>query len=52
MIKLLISNNWKRENYYSMLIIIDYFIKMVYYKLVKISINASELDEVIIYIVI
>ena len=44
--------NWKRDSYNSILVIIDWFTKMVYYKLVKITIDALGLREVIIDMVV
>lgn len=54
-----LSNSWhyillaltkKKNKYYdSILVIIDKLTKMVYYKLVKVTINTFELAEVIIY---
>ena len=46
-----ISINWKRKNYDSILVIIDWLIKMVYYKSVKITINAPGFAKVIINVV-
>ena len=47
-----ISTNLKRNSYNSILIIVDWLIKMVYYKLVKIIINASSLVKVIYNMVV
>ena len=47
-----ISIDWKGKSYDSILIIVDRLIKMIYYKSVKITIDASGLAEVIIDIVI
>ena len=47
-----ISTNWKGDSYDFILVIIDQLIKMVYYMLVKITINALVLAEVIIDMVI
>ena len=49
---LLISTNWKRDSYNSIFIIINQFMKIVYYKPVKITINAVGLAEVIIDMVV
>ena len=46
-----ISINWKRDSYNSILVIVDWLTKMVYYKPVKITINASGLAKVIINVV-
>ena len=43
--------NLKRDNYYLILIIIDQFMKMVHYKLVKVTIDAPGLAEIIIDVV-
>ena len=48
MIRLPVLTNWKGENYDSILIIVDWFTKMIYYKLVKITINILDLAKVII----
>ena len=45
---LLILTDWKGDNYDSILVIIDRLTKMVYYKLVKVTINTSGLAKVII----
>ena len=47
-----ISTNWKRENYDSILVIIDQHMKIVYYKLVKVIIYAWELANVILDVVV
>ena len=47
-----ISTNWKRNNNDSILVIIDRLTKMVHYKPVKIIIDASELAEVVIDMVV
>lgn len=49
---LFISTNWKENSYDSNLIIVDWLIKIVYYKLVKIIIDVLGLAEVIIDIVV
>ena len=41
----------EKKSYDSILVIIDWFIKMVYYKSIKITINAPELIKVIIDVV-
>ncbi len=51
-IDLLISTDYKDKSYNLILVIINYLIKIVYYKLIKIMINALSLAEVIINIVI
>ena len=47
-----ISANWKGDNYDSILVVVDRLTKMVYYKLVKITINALGLAKLIIDAVI
>ena len=49
---LMLSANWKGDNYDSILVIVNYLIKMVYYKPVKVSINALRLAKIIIDMVI
>ena len=49
---LLLSSDWKNNIYDLILIIVDCLTKMIHYKLVRVSINASELEEVIINVVI
>ena len=44
--------DWKRDNYDSIIVIIDQLIKMIYYKLVKVTINARELAKVILDVVV
>ena len=51
-IRLLISTNWKGRSYNSILVIIDWLTKMVYYDLVKVTINVPELVEVILDMVV
>ncbi len=43
-----VSTNWKGETYDSILVIVDRLMKMVHYELVKVTINAPTLAEVII----
>ena len=45
--RLPISTNWKRESYDSILVIINWLIKMMYYEPVKITINVLGLAKVI-----
>ena len=47
-----ISTNWKRDNYHSILVIVDWLRKMVQYKPIKITINAPWLAKVIIDVII
>lgn len=50
--ELFILVNWKDKNYNWILIIIDYLTKLVNYKLVKVTIDISDLIEDIISIII
>ena len=47
---LLISTDWKRNNYDSIFVIVNWLIKMVYYKSVKVIIDAPGFAKVIINI--
>ena len=47
-----ISTDWKGDSYDSILIIVDWLTKMVYYKPVKVTIDALGLAEVIINVVV
>ena len=47
-----ISTNWKDENYDSILVIVNRLTKMIYYELVKVTINAPGLAKIIFDIVI
>ena len=49
---LLISTDWKRDNYDFILVIIDRLTKVVYYKPVKITFNARGLAKIIINMVV
>ena len=49
---LLISIDWKKDSYNSILVIVDQLTKMVYYELVKITINTLRLAEIIIDMVV
>ncbi len=49
---LLVSTNWKDETYNSILVIVDWLMKLIYYKLVKITIDASSLAKGIIEAVV
>ena len=44
--------NWKRDSYNPILVIVDWLTKMVYYKLVKIILDAPKLAQVIIDVVV
>ena len=44
--------DWKKDNYKLILIIVNWLIKMVYYKLVKVTINAFGLIKEIINMVV
>ena len=50
--KLPVSTNWKDETYDSILVIVNRLIKMIYYKLVKVTINVPGLTKVIIKVVV
>ena len=47
-----ISTNWKKDSYNSIFVIIDWLIKIVHYKPVKITINAPSPVKVIIAVVV
>ena len=47
-----LSINWKNNNYDLILVIIDRLSKLVHYKLVEVTINASKLAEVSIDMVV
>ena len=47
-----ISINWKKDNYDSILAIVDWVTKMVHYKPIKITINALKLAKVIIEVIV
>ena len=47
-----LSADWKRDNYDPILIIIDRLNKMVHYKLVKATIDAPRLAEIILDMVV
>ena len=49
---LLISTNWKGDNYNSILVIVHWVTKIVYYKPIKVTIDALGLAEVIIDVVV
>ena len=49
---LLVSINWKSETYNSILVIVNRLTKMVYYKPVKVTINALGLAKVILDVVV
>ena len=44
--------NWKKNSYNFILVIVDRFMKIVHYKLVKITIDAPGLAEIIIEMVV
>lgn len=50
-INLLLLVNLKGDNYDSMLVVIDYLTKMIYYKPVKTTIDIVGLEKVIINVV-
>ena len=47
-----VSANWKDKTYNSILVIVDWLTIILYYKLVKVPIDASSLAEVIIDMVV
>ena len=47
-----VSTDWKGESYDSILVILDRLTKMVHYKPVKITIDAPDLTEVIIDVMV
>ena len=49
---LLVSGNWKSDSYDLILVIINQLTKIVYYKPVKVTINALELAEIILDVVV
>ena len=51
-IELPVSTNWKGDTYDSILVIVDRFTKMVYYKPVMVTINTLNLAEVILDVVV
>ncbi len=51
-ISLLVSTHWKDESYDFILVIIDCLTKMVYYKPIKVTINALSLTKVIMNVVV
>ena len=44
--------HWKRDSYNLIFIIVDEPIKIVYYKLIKVTINMSSLSKVIIDVMV
>lgn len=48
----LLSTKWKDDSYNSILVIIDQLIKIIYYKSIKVIINAPSLVEIIINIIV
>ena len=50
--RLPLFSDWKSDSYDSILVIIDRFTKIIYYKPVKVTINAPGLAEVIINVVV
>lgn len=51
-ISLPISTDWKENSYETIFIIVDHFTKIVYYKLIKTTIDISGLVKVIIDVVV
>ena len=52
MIGLLLSTDWKSNNYNLIHIIVDQLTKMIYYKPIKITIDTPRLAEVILDILV
>ena len=52
MTDLLVSIAWKGETYNLILVIVNWLMKMVHYELVKVTINALGLAEVILNVVV
>lgn len=50
--RLLISTNWKDDSYDSILVIVDWLIKMVHYKSVKVTIDALGLAKIILDVIV
>ena len=50
--RLPLSSDWKGDSYELILVIVDRLTKMVYYKRVKVTIEASGLAEVILDVVV
>lgn len=50
--RLPISTNWKGNSYNSILVLVDWFTKMIYDEPVKITIDTSDLVEVILDVVV
>ncbi len=51
-IGLLVFTNWKSDIYNSILVIIDWLTKIILYELVKIIIDTSDLNEVILNVIV
>ncbi len=47
-----IFTNWKGDIYDSILVIVDWLIKMVYYELVKVTIDTPGLIEIILDVLV
>lgn len=52
MIELPVLTNWKSETYNLIFIIINKLINIVHYKLIKVTINTSDLAKVIIDVIV
>ncbi len=50
--RLPVSTIWKSDTYNSILVIVDWLTKMVYYKPVKVIINAPDLAKIILDVVV
>ena len=47
-----LSADWKRNNYNSILVIVNRLTKMMHYKPVKVTIDAPELAKIILYVIV
>ena len=52
MTRLPLSSNWKGDSYKSILVIVNQLTKMIHYELVKVTIDALKLAEVILDMVV
>ena len=48
----LVSIDWRKDSYNFILVIVDWLIKMVYYKSMKITLNAPEVAKIIIDVIV
>lgn len=47
-----VSTNWKDESHDSILVIVNCLTKMIYYKLIKVTINTVDLAKVITNVIV